>query len=320
MSLVQVLKQRPSKTSLPNLLRFFSTEKPTSPHFDRLVNEAGQSRDFPTIHSLLTQRVQAGCFNTTNTFSFVTHADPTTLLPHLIPAISSLDEGFSRKNAFDSLIARLSKSHPDHALHVLDEMLQRRIGANAVTFYPLLSHLSRNKWMDRVSDLLELMRREGIPPDTTCYNYVLSALCHLGDLPAAATALNSMLQEGLVADSMTFDALVLGACRAGRFDGAVALVRRMEEEGVHGMYSTYAHIIRGLLHVGGHGEAIEFVRCVGGTCGRERRLDGENYGVLGRGLLRRERWEEVTIVVREMQDKGLEVEDKLMDAYIMHTE
>ncbi|XP_058111270.1 pentatricopeptide repeat-containing protein At2g40240, mitochondrial [Magnolia sinica] len=324
------LRSRIPKMSIPPL-RFLSShpsgahpnpqpasEKPTSAHYDQLITIAGQSRDFPAIHSFLTQRVRSGYFNTATTFKFLTLVDPTTLpsiLSPLIETISALEMGYGRKNALDSLIACLSKSHPQHARYVLDEMLKRRLGANACTFYPLISSLSRKKQMADVSDLLDLMRGEGIPPDTTCHNYMLSALCHIGDLPAAAQTLNSMLGEGLEADSLTFDALVLGACRLGRFDGAVALVRRMEEEGVRGMYSTYAHVIRGMLSIGGYAEAVEFVRRVGG---RDGRLDGENYGVLGRGLVWKGRWDEVRIVVREMEEKGLEIEEKLNDAYHLH--
>lgn len=121
-----------------------------------------------------------------------------------------------------------------------------------------------------------------------------------------------MLNEGLAADSLTFDALVLGACRAGRLDAAVALLMRMLEDGVKVLYCTYSHVISGLLGIGGYWEAVEFVKVVGG---RERRLDVENFGVLGRGLVRRKRWEEVMVVVKEMEERGLEMEGKVKDFY-----
>lgn len=124
-----------------------------------------------------------------------------------------------------------------------------------------------------------------------------------------------MLDLGLVADSLTFDSLVLGACRVGRLEAAVALLRRMVEDGVKVMDCTYSNVISGLLGAGRYWEAVEFVKAVGGG---ESRLDKVNFGFLGRALVRRKRWEEVKAVLREMEERGLEIEGKLKDLHETH--
>ncbi|KAJ8647609.1 hypothetical protein MRB53_000632 [Persea americana] len=298
-----------TSTPNPNPSPNPNSDQVTSASYDHLINEAGRSRDFSTVESLLSQRIQTGHFNTTNTFKFVAD-DPTSLLPPALLSISSLPPGFGQKNAFDSLIILLCKSHLTHLTHHVLEKMPHCL--NSISFYPILSSLSRAKHMAEVSLTLDFMKRHSIPPDATCYNYILSAHCHVGNLSAAADTLTTMLDEGLAADSLTFDALVLGACRAGRLDAAVALVMRMVEDGVKVLDCTYSHVISGLLGIGGYWEAVEFVKAVGG---RERRLDVENFGVLGRGLVRRKRWEEVKVVVKEMEERGLEIEGKVKDFY-----
>ncbi|XP_077215491.1 pentatricopeptide repeat-containing protein At3g56030, mitochondrial-like [Tasmannia lanceolata] len=163
--------------------------------------------------------------------------------------------------------------------------------------------------MGLVQETLTLMKtKTSFLPDVTCYNYILSAYCHTGNVVAAAEVLGLMEKGGLELNSLSFDAMVLGACRVGRIDGAIGLLRRMEEDGVKVLYCTYGHIINGLLGLGCFELAVEFVRVLSGRNGA---LDGENFGLLARVLVRKKRWEEARLVLEEMEERGLEFQEKV---------
>ncbi|KAF8397242.1 hypothetical protein HHK36_016152 [Tetracentron sinense] len=277
-----------------------SPEKPSAAYYDNLITIAGRSRDFTTIHHLLNQRVKDGFFNTTNTFKFVTDNDDD--LDQLTQSLETLDRGFPRKSAFDALIARLCKSNQiDKSLRVIDTMVRGSHGINACTFHPILNALTRNKSMDEAWRVLALMREIGISPDLTSYNSVLTAYCVAGDLSAAAGVLGKIQEEGMEVDPRTYDAMVLGACRAGKVDGALAVLRRMEDDGVPLLYSSHSHVISGLLELRCYAQAVEFVRSYEG---RDRGLDTESFGYLGRCFIRRKLYVEAKLVLGEMDKTG----------------
>ncbi|OVA02755.1 Pentatricopeptide repeat [Macleaya cordata] len=288
-------------------------DEPTSASYDELITVAGRSKDFATLQHLLNKRNKDGCFNTSNTFKFVTEENPNSILDDLTETLTGLDKGFARKNAFDSLIARLcNTNHIDESQRVIAKMIQGGCGVNACTFHPLLNALTRKKKIDEAWGILTLMRENGIPIDVTAYNYILTAHCVDGNLTAAAGVLKKILEEGLKEDGRTYDAMVLGACRVGKVEGALEMLRRMEEAKIPVMYSTHAHVISGLLGLGCIAQAVEFVLAVGG---RDKGLDTHNFGYLGSRLVRRKRLEEAKLVSGEMDKRGLIVGKKLRSEY-----
>ena len=150
--------------------------------------------------------------------------------------------------------------------------------------------------------MMEIMREIRVSPDVTAYNYLLTSYCFTGNLKAAAGLLKEMEAAGMAADTRTYDALILGACRAGKVEGAMVLLRRMEDEGVGILYSTHAHVINGLLKLGYYAQAVEFVMIYGG---KDKKLDEENFGILGSRLIYLKRFEEAKVVLKEMRKRGL---------------
>lgn len=324
MSLLHRLTHKIPKS--PNS-RFFATnptaqhhnpsleKQPSTAYYDSLVNAAGRSRDFPILRHLLNRRVRDGCFNTTKTFKFVSgyDADHSTVLHELCETLARLDKGFSRKSAYDSLIARLCKlNRIDESLRVVDTMVRGDYGVSACTFHPILCSLTKKKKMEEAWGVLKLMGDVGIHPDITAYNYLLTAYCFSGDLPAATGMLRKIVEEGMEADSRTYDALVLGACRTGKVEAAMVVLRRMEDVGVPLLYSTHAHVISGMMELGYYAQAVEFVRSYGG---RDKGLDTESYGCLARRLIEKKRFEEAQELLAEMRRRGLAIGEKLRDFY-----
>ncbi|KAH7841181.1 hypothetical protein Vadar_026688 [Vaccinium darrowii] len=307
----------------PNLLSLFhttprflttQTNPTTSAHYDDLINAAGRDKDFAAVHRLLNKRFKDGFFNTSKTFSFI--STDLSILEDLTETLKNLDKGFTRKSAYDALIARLCKlQRVDEARRVAEEMVRKNYGANACTFHPILNALSRTKKMDEAWRVVELMRENRISPDVTAYNFLLTAYCFDGDTTSAAGLLARMEEAGLTADSRTYDALVLGACKAGKVEGALVMLRRMEDDGLPALYSTHAHIISGLLKLGYYAQAVEFVVSCGG---RDQGLDTESFGILASRLIGLRRFDEAKVVLEEMRKRGLRMGDKLKDFYNLH--
>ncbi|PIA63033.1 hypothetical protein AQUCO_00200809v1 [Aquilegia coerulea] len=302
------LNRNPNKT---DSISDHDDDEPSSAYYDELINNAGRSGDFTTLHHLFNKRYKDGCFNTSNTFKFLTETDTdiNTDLDDLLQTLSNLDKGFARKNAFDCLISHLCKTNNiDEALRVIDTMIEKEIGVKACTFHPLLNTLTREKCFEEAWLVLDKMREIGIPVDIMAYNHILTAHCVKGDLVEAARVMEKILEDGLKEDSKTYDALVMGACRAGKVEGALVLLRKMEESGLPALYSTHAHVIKSLVGMGCFAQGVEFVKAFGG---RNKGLDTENFGYLLSCLVRRKRVEEAKLVFEEMEKRGLVMGIKL---------
>ncbi|KAL8137418.1 hypothetical protein V2J09_003419 [Rumex salicifolius] len=299
--------------------RYSPPEHPTSAYYDALVQSAAESGDLHLLRRTLSNRIYAGCFNTNDTFKFVTSTtNSLALLDPLFESLSLLPKGLPRKNALDSLIARLCKLRlPDLALQLFDKMRQRNLEFSTVTFHPILNALARKRDLKSFRSLLHLMSDLGSPPDTTAYNFLLTALCFDGEVAAAADLLETMRLAGLKPDARTYDAMVLGACRAGRLDGAVAVMRAaLAVEDVSLLYSTPVHVVTALIQRGYYKEAVNVV--VGCGEGRDEELGSECIGVLASSLVKLERFEEAKFVLNEMEKKGFMMGSKLRDFYNLH--
>lgn len=198
---------------------------------------------------------------------------------------------------------------------MVDTMVRGEYGANACTYHPILNALTRKKKMKEAWRLMESMRENGVSPDVTAYNYILTAYCFVGDLAAAAGVLTKLGEEGMEADTRTYDALVLGACRAGKVEGALVVLRRMEDDGVPVLFATHAHVISELLGMGYYEQAVEFVMSYEG---RDKMLDAESFGSLASRLINLKRIEEAKLVLEEMNKRGIPMGYKLKDFYQMN--
>ncbi|PON79005.1 Pentatricopeptide repeat [Parasponia andersonii] len=286
------------------------SDNPTTAQYDELVNDAGRSGDFNAVRHLLDKRVKDGCYNTANTFDFITN-DKASLstLDNLILTLTRLDKGFTRKGAFDVLISRLCNlGKIDNSLRVIETMGHADCGLNACSFHPILRALTRRNRIDESWRVVDMMRSLGVSPDSTTYNYLLMTHCAAGDLSSAATVLTRMEEQGMKANGRTYDALVLGACRAGKVEGALLILRRMEDDGVPMLLSTRLYVVDAFLSLGYYEQAVKFLRIY---CGKDKWLDKESFGCLAIRFLKLNRMDEARLVLEEMKKRGLEMRDAL---------
>ncbi|KAK1414195.1 hypothetical protein QVD17_29936 [Tagetes erecta] len=286
-------------------------EPPSSAAYDDLITTAGRQHDFATVHHLLNHRYANGFFTTNNTFKFI--STDLTLLQHVLKTLSDLNEQNCRKKCYESLVSSLCKMQfVDEALTVAEDATAGgKNAADASTFHPIISFLTRKKNFDHAWRVIEVMKAKNIARDVTCYNFFLTAYSVAGDLRSNVEVLKTMVHEGLKADARTYDALVLGACKAGKIDGAIAILRRMLEDGVKAMYATYAHVIGSLVKLGYCEQAVKFVMSYSG---KDKKLDSHNFGLLATRLMALEKEDEVKYVLEEMVKRELDM-GKVLQSY-----
>ncbi|GFP97666.1 pentatricopeptide repeat-containing protein at3g56030 [Phtheirospermum japonicum] len=287
----------------------------TSAQYDDLINVAGREGDFASVRRLLTERQSHGCLNTSNTFNFI--ATNISALDDLLQNLAVLGgDWFARKNAHDALVAQLAKLYRTaDALRVVEVMAEKRYGATAATFHPILNALAHKKEMSAAWRVVDTMRARGFKPVPTSLNYILTAYCFDGDVASAAKTVVKMEAYGMVADAITYDALVLGACRAGKVEAAVAVVRRMVGEGLPPLFSSHVHIIKEMVRRRYYALAVEYVRIF---AGKDEKLDAENFGYLVRRLRNGKRIAEAKSVVEEMARRGLPIDGGLKDLCLVN--
>ncbi|OIW06304.1 hypothetical protein TanjilG_17678 [Lupinus angustifolius] len=286
-------------------------DDPTSAYYDELATAAGNSGDLDAFRDLLNKRIEDGCFNTKRTFKFLTN---TSSINDLIPTLSNLNPGVTRKSAFDSLVNRLCRlNRVDDALRVVETMVRDgTFSITASTFYPIINILNHNKSVHRARCVVDLMAGLGVRRDLTVHNLFLMTHCSAGDMAAAAEVLREIEGDGFFADSRTFDALVIGACKTGKVEGAMVLVRRMVDDGVPMLYSTHMFVIGALLEKGCFEQTVKYVKCFGG---KDKALDADIYGCLASKLAKLKRVKEAMMVLEEMKQRGLSMGDKLKSFY-----
>ncbi|VVB05831.1 unnamed protein product [Arabis nemorensis] len=305
------------------LQRFFGTVKPnpiapsgrrTTTEFDNLIYEAGNSGDFESVRRLLNSRVVHACFNTTATFKFLTNtASYASSLEDLRRILPHTDAGYTRKHAYETLIARLCKlGRIDDALILIGDMVNGRFGLASCTFHPIINALTKKNKIEEAWVVVESMRSHSIPVDVTSYNYFLTSHCYDGDVAETSKVLKKMEEEGCSPDTRTYDALVLGACKSGNVEAAMVILRRMEGEGLPVLYATHAHVIGEMMECGYYALAVEFVMAY---AGKDKRLDEENMGSLASKLIKRKRFKEAKLVLKEMCVRGLRMGIALRDFY-----
>lgn len=311
--LLQSISGRSFSTVNPNPTA--SPGRRTCVEFDNLIYEAGKSGDFEAVRRLLNSRVVNACFNTTATFKFLTNTDSySSSLEDLRRILPQTDPGYTRKHAYETLIARLCKlGRIDDALVLINDMATGKFELSTSIFHPILNTLTKKNKFEEAWRVVELMRSHALPVDVTSYNYFLTSHCYDGDVAEANKVLRKMEEEeeGVMSpDTRTYDALVLGACKSGKVEAAMAILRRMEDEGLSVLYATHAYVIGELLESGYYALSVEFVMAY---AGKDKRLDEENLGSLASKLIKRKRFKEAKLVLKEMSVRGLRMGDALRE-------
>ena len=84
----------------------------------------------------------------------------------------------TRRDAYGKLIADLFKeNHLDTAEVVLEKMANADCAPKTFTFRPLILFFYKKYQMDKLRWVFEMMKVNGCPPGSLCFNFVLNGFC-----------------------------------------------------------------------------------------------------------------------------------------------
>jgi len=136
---------------------------------------------------------------------------------------------------------------PDKVEAMYQEMRERQIGCNTITYNTILNHLAQCRAIDRVPQLLEDMKASTPPvePDIVTYSTLIKCFCASGNLNRALGLLTEMRADGkFVPDEMMYNTLLDGCAKEQRLSDALRLVQEMKNDQVRPSNYTLSMLVK----------------------------------------------------------------------------
>ncbi|KAL2327502.1 hypothetical protein Fmac_020929 [Flemingia macrophylla] len=111
------------------------------------------------------------------------------------------------------------------------------------TFNILIAAYGNKRMYDKMSSVMQCMRKAKCPWTTTTYNNVIEAFVTVGDTENMECAFDQMCAEGLKADTKTFCCLINGYANAGIFHKVISSVSLAEKLRIHVNTSFFNAVI-----------------------------------------------------------------------------
>ncbi|KAL3651208.1 hypothetical protein CASFOL_004210 [Castilleja foliolosa] len=109
----------------------------------------------------------------------------------------------------------------DSAFKLFDEMSEKGISRNVVTYNALICGLCNlSRWSEVKMLMEEMIGSYKIYPDVFTYNSLVDALCKEGLVDEAEDVIQIMKQQNVAPDVISYSALIDGYCLQGRMDEA----------------------------------------------------------------------------------------------------
>jgi len=136
---------------------------------------------------------------------------------------------------------------PEQVEAMYQEMRERHIGCNTITYNTILNHLAQCRAMHRVPQLLEDMKASTPPvePDIVTYSTLIKCFCASGDLNRALGLLTEMRADGkFLPDEMMYNTLLDGCAKEQRISDALRLVQEMKNDHVRPSNYTLTMLVK----------------------------------------------------------------------------
>merc|ERR1719152_802076 len=99
--------------------------------------------------------------------------------------------------------------------------------------------------MDRVPQLLEHMRKEGVEPDLVTYSSLVKGYCLAGDVRRGFKVLEEMKSSGKVLpDEIMYNVLLDGCAREGLVEEALRLLECMQDGSITPSNHTLSILVK----------------------------------------------------------------------------
>jgi len=118
-------------------------------------------------------------------------------------------------------------------LVVYQEMRDRGVPFNTISYNTMLDCCAKNGGMDRVPMFLENMKADKIEPDIITYSTIIKGYCLAGDIDRAFDVMTEMKRDcKLTPDEILYNSLLDGCAKQQRVEQALQLLEDMRSNGV----------------------------------------------------------------------------------------
>merc|ERR1719272_2261833 len=135
----------------------------------------------------------------------------------------------------------------DKVLAVYDEMRERSIDCNTITYNTMLNALVRCGDLQRMPQLLDDMRSSTpkVEPDMITYSTIMKGYCSSGDLDKGLALLSDMESDcTFTPDEVMYNSLLDGCAKQHRLDNALELLDKMRAQGIQPSNYTLSIMIK----------------------------------------------------------------------------
>ncbi|KAJ0478474.1 putative tetratricopeptide-like helical domain superfamily [Helianthus annuus] len=183
-------------------------------------------------------------------------------------SLASLLHSTSFSNNGDPPLSRYQKvTSLDHAFNLFDEMAQRRPLPSVIKFNQLLNAVTKMKHFSSSLHLFKQMCVVGVPVDAYSMNISIKCCCQMSRTNDGFALLGCCFRRALVPDVFTFSTLLDGLIREDRIIEAERLFKKLIKHKLCEpnvvMYST---MIKGLCKFGNNDIAIRLLRLMDERC------------------------------------------------------
>merc|ERR1719162_2926117 len=143
--------------------------------------------------------------------------------------------------------ALVNNQYPEEALELVHEIRADencKDLLNTIVYSTLLKGFCRSKLPDRVQQVFEEMREEGISCNTVSYNTMINANVGSGRMDRADELFRTMKADGASPDEILFNSLLDGCAKQHRVDEALALLEKMHKHHVQPSNFTLSILVK----------------------------------------------------------------------------
>lgn len=186
----------------------------------RIISLYGKAGMFDHARNLFDELPQLDCVRTVKSFNALLKAgveckrfDEMCTMFRELPSQLSIT---LNRVSFNTIIHALcERGLLDEGLLMLDELKNKGLSPDVITFNTLLDAFYREKGFHGGERIWAIMVAHNVAPITRSYNLRLQAMVDAGELANAIAFFDSFKKDGLKPDVNTFNALVKGLCDLG---------------------------------------------------------------------------------------------------------
>jgi len=128
---------------------------------------------------------------------------------------------------------------------IFEEMTERAIPCNVISYNTMIDACARCWAMDRVPQLLECMRKECVEPDLLTYSSLVKGYSLAGDVRRGFKVVEEMKSGGkLLPDEIMYNVLLDGCAKATLVDEALKLLQSMQDSGIAPSNHTLSILVK----------------------------------------------------------------------------